>query len=301
MCIREVTLGLIQMTCSENVEANFAKTLEKIREAAQKGANIICTQELFKSRYFCQTVNEECLNLAEPIHAEAATIKILRALCKELNIVLVASLFEDRGVGVYHNTSVVIDADGRYLGRYRKMHIPEDPYYLEKFYLTPGDADEDCYPVFDTQYGKVGVLICWDQWYPEAARAIALNGAEIIFYPTAIGNLDSENTSGERQDHSSSWVTVQRGHAVANGCYIAAVNRTGYESSPDGLNGIHFWGQSFIAQPTGELVVIASEDKEETIIQTIDLAETKRARRDWAYFFRDRRIDSYSHIIKRSL
>ncbi len=302
-------IALIQAKCSGNVAENYLKTIEKIKQAAANGANIVCTQELFKSLYFCQTVDSEHLLLAEDVTENSETILDLATLCEQLGIVLVASLFEDRGTGVYHNATVVIDADGSYLGKYRKMHIPEDPLFLEKFYFTPGDStdQDDGYRVFNTAYGNLGVLICWDQWFPEAARLTALKGADIIFYPTAIGYPKSENDSHidlSGDDYATNaWQTVQRGHAVANGCFVAAVNRVGFEECPgtNGEDGIHFWGQSFIADPCGVIMAQASRSEEEILMLEVDLAESKETRRTSAYFFRDRRIDSYENISKRSL
>ena len=303
---RKVKLGLIQMTCTENVEANFDKTVELIKQAAAKGAKIICTQELFKSLYFCQNEDWGNFSQAEEINEENESIKFLCELSAELKIVLIASLFEKRATGLYHNTTVVIDADGSYMGKYRKMHIPDDPHYYEKYYFTPGDLG---YKVFKTKYADIGVLICWDQWYPEAARLLGLKGAEIIFIPTAIGH----SYSGDNEGYSNSWITVQRGHAVANACYLAAVNRVGFEADPSVLNpnagkdyvgagpngesGIRFWGQSFVADPDGELVVKASQSEEELLICEVDFSAIEEIKKRSSFPYRDRRIDSYKDIL----
>jgi N-carbamoylputrescine amidase len=290
----KVNVGLIQMKCSDDLEENFEKTLEKIEDLAKSGANIICTQELFKSKYFCQVEDWSYFKLAEEINENSKTIKTLQTLAKDLKVVIIASLFEKRTEGIYHNTAVAIDADGSFLGKYRKMHIPDDPHFYEKFYFTPGDLG---YKTFKTKYADIGVLICWDQWYPEAARLTALSGAKILFYPTAIGWLPSEKEEfGDSQYNA--WETIQRSHAVANGCYVVAINRVGYEESPDGNEGIEFWGQSFISNPYGELLVKGSVDKEENIICEVDLSIIDSVRTTWP-FFRDRRIDSYQDITKR--
>jgi N-carbamoylputrescine amidase len=290
----KVNVGLIQMRCSDDLNENFEKTVEKIKSLAKSGANIVSTQELFKSKYFCQVEDWEYFKLAEVVNEDSPTIKTLQKVAKDNNVVIVASLFEKRTDGIYHNTAVVIDADGKYLGKYRKMHIPDDPHFYEKFYFTPGDLG---YKTFKTKYADIGVLICWDQWYPEAARLTALSGAKIIFYPTAIGWLSSEKEQFGKQQYNA-WETVQRGHAVANGCYVVAVNRVGFEASPDGNEGIEFWGQSFVSDPYGELLLKASIDKEEELICEIDLSIIDSVRTTWP-FFRDRRIDSYQDITKR--
>ena len=290
----KVNVGLIQMKCSDDLEENFEKTLEKIKDLARNGANIICTQELFKSKYFCQVEDWSYFKLAEEINEKSKTIKTLQTMAKDLKVVIIASLFEKRTEGIYHNTAVVIDADGSYLGKYRKMHIPDDPHFYEKFYFTPGDLG---YKTFRTKYADIGVLICWDQWYPEAARLTALSGAKILFYPTAIGWLPSEKEEFGNSQYNA-WETIQRSHAVANGCYVVAINRVGYEESPDGNEGIEFWGQSFVSNPYGELLVKGSVDKEENIICEVDLSVIDSVRTTWP-FFRDRRIDSYQDITKR--
>ena len=284
------------MSCSDDTEENLNKTVNLIKEASSKGANIVCTQELFKTPYFCQTEDWDNFKLAEEINKNSETIKILSSVAYENNVVIIASLFEKRAEGIYHNTAVVIDADGKYLGKYRKMHIPDDPHFYEKFYFTPGDLG---YKVFKTKYAKIGVLICWDQWFPEAARLTAMKGAEIIFYPTAIGWLtDEKEEFGNSQFNA--WETIQKSHAVANGCFVASVNRVGFEKSPDGNSGIEFWGQSFVSNQYGEIISKGSQDKEEIIISEIDLSTIDETRITWP-FFRDRRIDSYQELTKRWL
>lgn len=274
------------MSCEKDPEANLKKTIVKIREAAKKGAQIICLQELFKSLYFCDVEDYENFKLAEAI--PGPTTQEFEKLAKELNVVIIASLFEKRTSGLYHNTTAVIDADGKYLGKYRKMHIPDDPGYFEKFYFTPGDLG---YKVFDTKYGKLGVLICWDQWYPEAARITSLMGAEILFYPTAIGwaGTQSQETNDEQYN---AWQTIQRSHSVANGLHVVSVNRIGDEA------GMKFWGGSFITNPFGRLLYKASHDQEEVHVEELDLDKTDSYRTHWP-FMRDRRIDSYQSITKR--
>ncbi|MBC8505972.1 MAG: carbon-nitrogen hydrolase [Anaerolineales bacterium] len=303
------------MTCSDDVQANFEKTLGYIEQAASEGAQIICTQELFKSLYFCQSEDFAHYDLAEDVSQDGSTVQTLSQLAKELRVVLIASLFEKRALGLYHNTTVVIDADGGYLGKYRKMHIPDDPHYYEKFYFTPGDLG---YKVFHTQYADIGVLICWDQWYPEAARLLGLQGAEIIFIPTAIGYSMPE----EGSTYDQSWQIVQRGHAVANACYLAAVNRVGFEVDPstslraspsialpasddhmsgvgpNGESGINFWGQSFVADPDGSIVKQASRDRDELVICPVDLALIEETKKLYSFPYRDRRVDSYGDLLK---
>jgi N-carbamoylputrescine amidase len=286
-----LTLGLLQARCSPNPEENFANTLRRIGEAARKGAQIICTQELFRSLYFCQSENHDFFKLAEPIPGPS-TLALQKA-ARQHGVVIVASLFEKRGSGVYHNTAAIIDADGSLLGIYRKMHIPDDPLYYEKFYFTPGDTG---FRAWQTAYGKIGVCVCWDQWYPEAARLTALRGAEILFYPTAIGWHPAEKARYGADQHGA-WETIQRSHAVANGCYVAAVNRVGMEK-PDGGTGIEFWGQSFVAGTSGQLLARAGVDKEETLIVTVDLSQVETTRTHWP-FLRDRRIDAYGDLTRR--
>jgi N-carbamoylputrescine amidase len=284
--------GLIQMKCSLDPGENFAKAEKKIKEAAQRGAQIICLQELFRSQYFCREENADLFDLAEPIPGPSS--EALGKLAKKLGVVIVGSLFERRTAGVYHNTAVVIDADGTLLGKYRKMHIPDDPLYYEKFYFTPGDLG---FPNFDTKFGRIAVLVCWDQWYPEGARVASLGGASIIFYPTAIGWHPSE-----KSEHGASqldaWRTIQRSHAIANGIFVAAVNRTGYEGTKE--SGLEFWGSSFVADPFGQIIAEASTNKEEILVVECDPRRMDDVRRNWP-FLRDRRIDAYSPILKRWL
>ncbi|MFL5505287.1 MAG: carbon-nitrogen hydrolase [Gemmatimonadales bacterium] len=286
---RIVQLGLVQRRATRDAAENLRRTIEGIREAARRGAQIVCTQELFLGPYFCQTEDHEFFKLAEPI--PGPTTVAMQALAKELGIVIVASLFEKRAEGLYHNTAAIIDADGSYLGKYRKMHIPDDPQYLEKFYFTPGDLG---FKAWDTKFGRVGVLVCWDQWYPEGARLTAMQGAEILFYPTAIGWLVPEKAEhGERQ--ANSWETIQRAHAIANGVYVCAVNRVGHEGAADG--GIEFWGGSFVADPSGMVVAKAGQE-EEVMVVPVDLARVDVQRTHWP-FLRDRRIDAYQDLTRR--
>ncbi|MEI7499534.1 MAG: carbon-nitrogen hydrolase [Bacteroidota bacterium] len=281
-----IITGLIQMTCGPDKKANIEKSIIRIREAARLGAQIICLQELFSSTYFCWEENYEYFKMAETI--PGPTTKMFGSLARELDVVIVASLFEKRTEGVYHNTVAVIDADGNYLGKYRKHHIPDDPGYYEKFYFAPGDNN---YKVFVTKYARIGTLICWDQWYPEAARITSLLGAQIIFYPTSIGWAESQNSELNRQQYQA-WQTIQRGHAIANGVFVVSVNRTGIEGS------MNFWGGSFVSDPFGNLIYQASHDKEEIHVQKLDLGKIEEIRMHWP-FLRDRRIDSYGPILKR--
>lgn len=283
-----INIGLIQMACSPDRQENLKKSVSMIREAAARGAQIICLQELFASRYFCFEENYAHFSLAEPV--PGPTTRLCQDLAKQLEVVILASLFEKRAQGLYHNTTVVIDANGAYLGKYRKHHIPDDPGFYEKFYFTPGEED---YPVFATRYARVGVLICWDQWYPEAARITSLRGAEILFYPTAIGWASSQNSDLNRQQYQA-WQVVQRGHSVANGVFVAAVNRTGCEEN------MNFWGGSFVSDPFGDLLYQAPHEQEEIHIQLLDLARIDEVRVHWP-FLRDRRIDTYRPILKRYL
>lgn len=288
-----VQLGLLQHACSADPGANRKKTLALAERAAKQGAQIICTQELFTSQYFCQSEDYENFKLAESIPGPSTDA--FQKLAKKHNVVIVASLFEKRTAGLYHNTAAIIDADGSMLGTYRKMHIPDDPLYYEKFYFTPGDLG---FRVWNTRYGKIGVLICWDQWYPEGARLTALQGAQILFYPTAIGWHPSEKKANGIKQHGA-WEIVQRSHAVANGCYVAAVNRIGKEVLKGvGGDGIEFWGQSFVAGTSGEIISKASVDQEEIMIVPVDLAQVDQTRTHWP-FLRDRRIDAYGDITKR--
>jgi N-carbamoylputrescine amidase len=281
---------LIQSACSPDPAANLKNTLAAAERAARDGAQIICTQELFRSQYFCQSEDYQHFKLAEPIPGPST--QAFQELATAKRVVIIASLFEKRASGVYHNTAAVIDADGSLLGIYRKMHIPDDPLYYEKFYFTPGDLG---FRAWQTRYGKIGVLICWDQWYPEAARLTALQGAEILFYPTAIGWHPREKAElGERQH--SAWETVQRSHAIANGCYVAAPNRVGREKLAG--EGIEFWGQSFVAGPSGEILAKASAAEAETLLVPLDLGKVDDTRIHWP-FLRDRRIDAYAGLTQR--
>ena len=283
-----VKVGLIQMSCTADVAANKQKAVEKIKEAAKGGANIICLQELYTSLYFCDVEAYENFKLAEPIPGK--TTDELSALAKSLGVVIIASLFEKRAEGLYHNTTAVLDADGTYLGKYRKMHIPDDPAYYEKFYFTPGDLG---YKVFKTQFATIGVLICWDQWYPEAARITSLMGAEMLFYPTAIGWATAQDEATNIEQYNA-WQTIQRSHAVANGVPVISVNRVGLEQN--GL--MKFWGGSFVSNPFGSLLYKASHDQEEVAVIDIDTEKSDSYRTHWP-FLRDRRIDSYGPIVKR--
>jgi N-carbamoylputrescine amidase len=281
-----INLGLIQTHATEDKADNLRRHIALIREAAKRGAHVVCLQELFLTPYFCKREDTALFDLAEPIPGDST--KQLGDLARELGVVIIASLFEKRAIGLYHNTAAIIDADGEYMGKFRKMHIPEDPGFNEKFYFTPGDLG---YKVWDTKRGRLGVLVCWDQWYPEAARLTAMAGAQILFYPTAIGWLKSEKAELGKAQHTA-WETVQRGHAVANGCYVAAVNRVGVEEETE------FWGQSFVANPYGEIVAKGSVTDEEILIVPCDIKAMEDFRRIWP-FFRDRRIDSYADLTKR--
>ena len=288
-----LSLGLIQTSVSVNPDVNLKKTVALIERAAKAGAKIICTQELFRSQYFCQSEDHANFLLAEKIPGPS-TDAFCR-LAKKHRVVIIASLFEKRASGIYHNTAAVIDADGSLLGIYRKMHIPDDPLYYEKFYFTPGDLG---FKSWQTKYAKIGVLICWDQWYPEAARLTAMQGAEILFYPTAIGWHPGEKKKYGVKQHGA-WETIQRAHAVANGCYVAVANRIGHETLAGvGGAGIEFWGQSFVAGTSGELIAKASSDQEEILIVPVDLASVDTTRTHWP-FLRDRRIDAYGNLTKR--
>ena len=288
--MRNVSVGLVQMSCSASRSENMQKAITGIRQAAQQGAQIVCLQELFTSLYFCDVEDHDNFQLAEPIPGPST--EALQPLAKELNVVIIASLFEKRAEGLYHNTTAVIDADGSYLGKYRKMHIPDDPAYYEKFYFTPGDLG---YKVWKTKYATIGVLICWDQWYPEAARITALMGAEILFYPTAIGWATSQEETTNVEQYNA-WQTIQRSHAVANGVHVVSVNRVGFEQN----GAMKFWGGSFVSNPFGTVLYQGSHDQEETKVLKIDLADSDRYRTHWP-FLRDRRIDSYEPITKRYL
>lgn len=282
-----VRVGLIQLTAEDTPAANIRKTIPRIEEAAAQGAKIIGLQEMCTTKYFCVTQDPKNFDLAEPIET-GPSVTALAKVAKRLGVVIVAPLFEARGSEVYHNTAAVIDADGSVLGKYRKMHIPQDPGFEEKFYFTPGDLG---FRNWQTAHGNIGVLICWDQWYPEAARLTALSGADILFYPTAIGWLPEEKAALGPAQHNA-WETVQRGHGVANGCFIAATNRVGTEGRTQ------FWGQSFVSDPYGEIVARASVEKEEVLLADCDLARQREFRRIWP-FFRDRRIDAYGDLTRR--
>lgn len=283
-----IKVGLAQMTCTASKDENLQKAAGKIREAAKQGAQIVCLQELFTSLYFCDEEEYENFKLAEPIPGPSTTL--LSAVAKETGVVIIASLFEKRTEGLYHNTTAVLDADGTYLGKYRKMHIPDDPAYYEKFYFTPGDLG---YKIFTTKFARIGVLICWDQWYPEAARITSLMGAEILFYPTAIGWAASQDEATNTEQYHA-WQTMQRSHAIANGVHVVSVNRVGFEQNGK----MKFWGGSFVANPFGSILYQAAHDKEEVHTITLDTSKTDQYRTHWP-FLRDRRIDSYQPITRR--
>ena len=284
-----VSIALIQTACTSSPTENLARACAKIREAAAQGAKIICLQELFITRYFCQTEDYESFHHAEPVPGPSTFV--MQELARELEVVIVASLFETRARGLYHNTAVVIDADGSYLGKYRKMHIPDDPGFYEKFYFTPGDLG---YKVFKTSYATIGVLICWDQWYPEAARLTALKGAEILFYPTAIGWATSEGSADVRQAQQEAWITIQKSHAIANGVFVAAANRVGTEGD------LEFWGNSFVCDPFGQIIEEAAHQHEAVLLAECDRSQMAFYRSHWP-FLRDRRIETYSELQKRYL
>ena len=290
--MRSVRLGLLQHACGADPRANLRKTLRLVEAAAKQGAQIICTQELCRSQYFCQSEDHARFALAEPIPGPST--RAFQKLAKRHGVVIVASLFEKRASGLYHNTAAIIDADGALLGVYRKMHIPDDPLFYEKFYFTPGDTG---FRAWQTAYGKIGVLICWDQWYPEAARLAALTGANILFYPTAIGWHPAEKAEFGAAQHDA-WRTMQRSHAIANGIFVAAVNRIGFEGPPD--RGLEFWGASFVSDPFGRVLAEASHDKEEILVVECDPNLMEETRRGWP-FLRDRRIDAYGGITSRFL
>jgi N-carbamoylputrescine amidase len=283
-----VNVGLVQMSCDQKPAANLKKAIARVEEAARKGAQIVCLQELFRSQYFCQTENIELFDLAETI--PGATTESLSRVARTKKIVLVASLFEKRAAGVYHNTAVIINTDGTIAGKYRKMHIPDDPLYYEKFYFTPGDLG---FNTHETAFGKVGALVCWDQWFPEAARLTALSGAQFLFYPTAIGWLPDENEEMNQAQHSA-WETIQRAHAIANGVFVVVVNRVGHEGK------LNFWGQSFVADPFGRIIAKASAEKEEVLVVACEVDKIEETRQNWP-FLRDRRIDAYGGLSYRFL
>ena len=281
-----IRVGLIQMSCGADPADNLERAAAAVEEAVGRGAAIVCLPELFRSLYFCQVEDPKCFDLAEPI--PGPTSERLAALAAKHRIVIVGSIFERRTEGIYHNTAVILDTDGRLAGRYRKMHIPDDPRYYEKFYFTPGDLD---FTAHQTQLGRVGALICWDQWFPEAARLVALAGAQMLFYPTAIG-WELNEVETVRRRHYDAWQTVQRGHAIANGLFVAAVNRVGVE------DGLQFWGGSFVADPLGEVIACAPHDREEKMVVECDLSRIEETRRNWP-FLRDRRIDAYQDLTRR--
>jgi len=284
--LNELTIGLLQMSCGTDPRANLDTAIERIDEAASRGAQVVCTQELFRSQYFCQAEDTSRFELAESI--PGPTTESLGEIARARRIVVIASLFEHRAPGVFHNTSVVIDQRGEITGRYRKMHIPDDPGYYEKFYFTPGDLD---FVAHQTSAGRLGVLVCWDQWFPEAARLTALSGAQILFYPTAIG-WSPDMQPATRSKILEAWRTIQRSHAIANGVFVAAINRTGTEGE------LEFWGSSFVADPFGEILAQASADRDETLVIKCDLNKIEETRRNWP-FLRDRRIDAYADLNKR--
>ena len=287
-------VGLVQMSCSEDPAANVRKALAMVREAARDGAQVVCLPELFRSRYFCQSEDVKYFELAEPVPGPTSDAFV--SLAAELDVTVIVSLFERRAPGLFHNTAVTIDGKRGIAGKYRKMHIPDDPRFYEKFYFTPGDLG---FQSVATEAARVGVLVCWDQWYPEAARLTALKCADILFYPTAIGWQPEEKaTYGERQHQA--WEITQRAHAIANGCYVVAVNRTGFEPDPSGRGGIEFWGQSFIVAPDGSLVCKAGAEEEVVLVRELDLAQLEASRTGWP-FLRDRRIDAYGEITRRFL
>lgn len=290
---KKLKIGLVQLAISENIEANKEKLVSHIRKCASQGAELVVLQELHNTPYFCQVEDVDNFDLAETIPGPSTDL--YASVAKECNIVLVTSLFEKRAAGLYHNTAVVFEKDGSIAGKYRKMHIPDDPAYYEKFYFTPGDLG---FEPIQTSVGTLGVLVCWDQWYPEAARIMAMKGADMLIYPTAIG-WESSDTQDEKNRQRDAWIISQRGHAVANGLPVISVNRVGWEKDPSGqTNGIQFWGSSFVVGPQGEFLQQASSESEETMVVEVSLSRSEDVRRIWP-FFRDRRIDAYSDIVKR--
>jgi N-carbamoylputrescine amidase len=287
-------VGLVQMAMSAEPQANLDKAAARVEEAARKGAQVVCLPELYRSPYFCQREDAALFDLAEPVPGPST--ERFSEVARKAGVAVVVPIFEKRAPGLYHNSAVIIDADGKTAGLYRKMHIPDDPAFYEKFYFTPGDLG---FRAFDTRFGKVGTLICWDQWYPEGARLTALRGAAVLFYPTAIGwhPHEKEQHGAAQRD---AWRTVQRGHAIANGCYVAAVNRVGHELGPPGQAGLQFWGTSFLCDPFGVVIAEGSIDREEILVGEVDLGRIEEVRRGWP-FLRDRRIDAYAGIDKRFL
>ena len=289
---KKFTVGLIQMHCSNDTNANLEKAIELLRKSSEKGAQIVCLQELFRSRYFCREENADLFALAESI--PGPTTEALAKIARERAIVIVASIFERRAPGLYHNSAAVLDADGELIGIYRKMHIPDDPLYFEKFYFTPGDLG---FPTFQTRYGRIAVQICWDQWYPEGARLSSLQGANVIFYPTSIGWHPREKAEfGAAQ--LDAWRTIQRAHAIANGIFVAVANRVGFEGTPEA--GLEFWGNSFVADPFGQVLAQAGDSQDDILVVECDPFRMEDTRRNWP-FLRDRRIDAYSPILQRWL
>jgi N-carbamoylputrescine amidase len=278
-----INVGLVQMSCEQKPETNLKKAISGIGKAAKNGAQIVCLQELFRSQYFCQTEDIELFKLAETIPGPST--QALGKVAQQKKVVIIASLFEKRAAGVYHNTAVIIDKSGKVIGKYRKMHIPDDPLYYEKFYFTPGDLG---FQTHDTAYGKIGTLVCWDQWFPEAARLTALSGAQLLFYPTAIGWLPNEEAEVNEAQHAA-WETIQRAHAIANGIFVVVVNRVGREGK------LNFWGKSFVADPFGRIIAKASADEEEVLVVKCDLSKIDETRQNWP-FLRDRRIDAYDGL-----
>jgi N-carbamoylputrescine amidase len=287
-------VGLVQMSVSSDLDENLSKAIYRIEEAIKLGAEVVCLPELFRSQYFCQKEDVQFFDLAETI--PGPTTEAFGKIAKDKKVVIIASIFEKRSIGLYHNSAVIIDTDGEIAGLYRKMHIPDDPAYYEKFYFTPGDLG---FQAFDTKIGRIGTLICWDQWYPEGARLTALKGANVLFYPTAIGWHPTEKSIYGKAQHDS-WQIIQRGHAIANGVYVVVVNRVGHEVIQSGTAGLEFWGSSFISDPQGVIIAEASVDKEEILIAEIDLTKIEEIRRNWP-FLRDRRIDAYNGIVQRFL
>ena len=292
-------VAVIQQQNTADLDANLARSMDKIREAAAQGAQLVMLQELHRSLYFCQSEDTAMFDLAETVPGPSTDA--LGALARELQVVIVASLFEKRATGLYHNTAVVLESDGHLAGLYRKMHIPDDPGFYEKFYFTPGDATFNAghsgFTPIRTSVGKLGVLVCWDQWYPEAARLMALAGADLLLYPTAIG-WDRTDEPEEQNRQLDAWITVQRAHAVANGLPVLVANRTGFEPGPDGAGGIDFWGNSFVCGPQGEFMARANRDQEQTLVVDLDMARSEEVRRIWPYL-RDRRVDAYQDLTKR--
>lgn len=291
---KKFTVGLVQMSATPNPDENLERAVAKVEEAARAGAQVVCLPELFRSQYFCQKEDADLFDLAEP--ADGPSTQALSRVAREHRVTVVAPIFERRAAGLYHNSAVVIDGEGKVAGIYRKMHIPDDPAYYEKFYFTPGDLG---FRSFDVGVGQIGTLICWDQWYPEGARLTALRGANVLFYPTAIGwhPHEKEQYGPSQRD---AWQTIQRSHAIANGVYVAAVNRVGHEKPVEGTNGVEFWGSSFLCDPFGVVIAEASIDKEEILVGEVDVSRIEEVRRNWP-FLRDRRIDAYSGIERRFL